>query len=158
MYLACTYCSTITKVPFNRKISKKKKIQLGRQNTLYSIFKIQTTCFLCVNRLWTLSATLNTVNLEYPQLWNFKCIVGHIYVLTHTRNSDYFPRSDDGVAQLVYTFSPHSFVVPTIWETTTKLICSLWQWKKSTIYCPTRRHHLGLISTTSFPTGPTYLH
>ena len=41
--------------------------------------------------LFTFSQTLdsisNTVNLEYPQFWNFKCCVGHIHVLTHPRNS-----------------------------------------------------------------------
>lgn len=158
VYLACTGCSTIVKFLFNRKISKKKNIQLCTLNTLSSVFKIQTTCFLCVNRLWTPSATLNIVNLEYPQVWNFKRIIGHIYVLTHSVNSDYYPRSDDGVSRLVHTFSPHSFVDQASGRQLLSWICSLWLWNKSIIYCPTWRHRLGLISTMSFPSGPTHPH
>lgn len=53
------------------------------------------------------------MNLREPQVWDFRCTVVHTRVLTHSRNSDCFPRRDDGVPQLIYLSAPQSFVSQT---------------------------------------------
>ena len=146
MYLACTCCSAIADAPFNRKISEEKNIQMDRPTTVSSVFKIQTICFLCVNRLWTPSATLNAVNLASPWVWNSRHTVGPRH---HRRSSDCFPRSDDGVSRLGCAFSPHCFVGQASGTRARSWVCSPW---------PTWRLRLALISTMSFLAGPAHPH
>lgn len=57
--------------------------------------------------------TLNAVNLREPQVWDFRRTVVHTRVLTHSRNSDCFPRRDDGVPQSICLSAPQSFVSQT---------------------------------------------